>query len=91
MPGKAPLSPPLVHPTPYSRVATSPPSAGSSINTSAVPSLTSGSYADSVSGDHESFNSGTHGVDLIDMMSSRLSTAVDSLPLDKSLARQAHT
>ena len=91
MPGKTQISPPLVQPTPYSRIATSPPSAGSSINTSAVPSLTSGSYANSVSGDHESFNSGAQGVDLIDMMSSRLSTAVDSLPLDRNLARQAQT
>ncbi len=91
MPGKAPLSPSLVKPTPYSRIATSPPSAGSSVNTSAVPSLTSGSYAGSASGDYENGSSGAHGVDLIDMMNNRLSSAVNPLPLDRSLARQAQT
>lgn len=91
MPGKSQLSPPLVKPTPYSRIATSPPSAGSSVNTSNVPSLTSGSYAGSASGDYENSSSGAHGVDLIDMMTNRMSTAVNPLPMDRSLARQAQT
>jgi hypothetical protein len=88
MPGKSPVSPPLMKPSaPYSRIATSPPSAGSSVNSSAVPSLTSGSYAES--GDHDTSSMGTHGVDLMEMMSTRLNTAVNPLPLDKNLARQA--
>ena len=91
MPGKSQLSPPLVKPSPYSRIATSPPSAGSSVNTSNVPSLTSGSYAGSASGDYENSSSGAHGVDLIDMMTNRMSTAVNPLPMDRSLARQAQT
>ncbi|MCJ1408754.1 hypothetical protein MMC19_002830 [Ptychographa xylographoides] len=92
MPGKSQHLPLAAgKPIPYRRAAISPPSAGSSVNTSAVPSLTSGSYAGSAFGDHDRSDSGAHGVDLLDMMSSRLSTAIDPLPLDRSLARQAQT
>ncbi|MCJ1477377.1 hypothetical protein MMC13_006048 [Lambiella insularis] len=91
MPGKSPYYAPIAKPAPYTRAAISPPSAGSSVNTSAVPSLTSGSYVGSASGGHDGSDSGAHGVDLIDMMSNRLSNAVNPLPLDRSLARQAQT
>lgn len=91
MPGKSPYYTSVAKPAPYTRATISPPSAGSSVNTSAVPSLTSGSYAGSASGDHDSSDSGAHGVDLIDMMSTRLGNAVNPLPLDRSLARQAQT
>lgn len=80
-----------MHPVSYSRVALSPPQAGSSANTSAVPSLTSGSYAGSSAGDSDSSNGGVSGIDLVELMNDRLSNAVDPLPLDRSLARQAQT
>ena len=80
--------PPPVAPASYSRIATSPPSAGSSVRTSAVPSLTSGSYAGSHSDVYEST---APAVDLMDMMTDRLSSAVNPLPMDKSIARQAQT
>ncbi len=91
VPGKSPYNPPLHHPTPHSRVAVSPPQAGSSANTSAVPSLTSGSYAGSTAGDSDSSNGGVSGIDLVELMNDRLSNTVDPLPLDRSLARQAQT
>ncbi|KAI4164536.1 MAG: hypothetical protein LQ342_001849 [Letrouitia transgressa] len=91
VPGKSPKSSLPMHPAPYNRVAVSPPQGGSSINTSAVPSLTSGSYAGSTNGDSDSSHSGTSGIDLVEMMNDRLSNAVDPLPLDRSLARQAQT
>ena len=90
VPGKAHQNLPM-HQAQYSRVAVSPPQAGSSANTSAVPSLTSGSYAGSTAGDSESSNSGVSGIDLVELMNDRLSTAVDPLPLDRGLARQAQT
>ncbi|KAL8934871.1 MAG: hypothetical protein Q9216_005693 [Gyalolechia sp. 2 TL-2023] len=90
VPGKSPQNLPM-HQAQYSRVAVSPPQAGSSANTSAVPSLTSGSYAGSTAGDSESSNGGVSGVDLVELMNDRLSTAVDPIPLDRSLARQAQT
>ncbi|KAL8878243.1 MAG: hypothetical protein Q9198_003904 [Flavoplaca austrocitrina] len=91
VPGKSPYNPPLHHPTPHSRGAVSPPQAGSSANTSAVPSLTSGSYAGSTAGDSDSSNGGVSGIDLVELMNDRLSNTVDPLPLDRSLARQAQT
>ncbi|KAL9579640.1 MAG: hypothetical protein Q9212_004995, partial [Teloschistes hypoglaucus] len=91
VPGKAPHNPPFSHPSPYTRVGISPPLPGSSANTSAVPSLTSGSYAGSTGGDSESSNGGASGIDLVELMNDRLSNAVDPLPLDRSLARQAQT
>ncbi|KAL8804219.1 MAG: hypothetical protein Q9182_002673 [Xanthomendoza sp. 2 TL-2023] len=90
VPGKSPYNPPM-HPSPYSRVAVSPPQAGSSVNTSAVPSLTSGSYAGSAAGDSDNPNGGVSGIDLVELMNDRLSNAVDPLPLDRSLAKQAQT
>ncbi|MCJ1449291.1 MAG: hypothetical protein MMC23_009811 [Stictis urceolatum] len=75
----------------YTRPVVSPPSASSSVKTSAVPSLTSGSYTRSSSSDQESSVHGGHSVDLIDMMTDRLGSAIDPLPLDRSLARQAQS
>ncbi|KAL8740575.1 MAG: hypothetical protein Q9184_008471, partial [Pyrenodesmia sp. 2 TL-2023] len=89
VPGKSPQSLPM-HQASYSRVAVSPPQAGTSATSSAVPSLTSGSFAGSSAGDSES-NGGTSGVDLVELMNDRLSNAVDPIPLDRSLARQAQT
>ncbi|MCJ1252774.1 hypothetical protein MMC24_000580 [Lignoscripta atroalba] len=91
MPGKSPYYHPAPPPATYNRVSMSPPSAGSSVNTSAVPSLTSGSYAGSTSGDYESSNGGTSGVDLVELMNDRLSGAINPMPLDRSLVRQAQT
>lgn len=69
----------------------SPPEASSSVNTSAVPSLTSSTYGGSAASDYDSSHSGSSGVDLIDMLNDRLSNAVDPIPLDRSLAKQAQT
>jgi len=91
MPGKSQHYVPPVQQGPYSRPAISPPSAGSSVNSSAVPSLTSDSYTGSSSGDHDLSSGGARGVDLIEMMTDRLSSAVNPLPMDRSLARQAQT
>ncbi|MCJ1335092.1 hypothetical protein MMC09_000358 [Bachmanniomyces sp. S44760] len=78
--------------SPYSgRMAVSPPEAGSSVNTSAVPSLTSGSYVGSNPADYESSHAGAASVDMVDMMHVRLSSAINPLPLDRSLVRQAQT
>lgn len=88
VPGKSPQNLPMHQPS-YNRVAASPPQAGSSAASSAVPSLTSGSYAGSSAGDDS--NVGTSGVDLVELMNDRLSNAVDPIPLDRSLARQAQT
>ncbi|KAL8960619.1 MAG: hypothetical protein Q9193_002705 [Seirophora villosa] len=90
VPGKAPQNLPM-HQASYSRVAVSPPQAGSSVNSSAVPSLSSGSYAGSTAGDSESSNGAASGVDLVELMNDRLGSAVNPLPLDRSLARQAQT
>lgn len=88
MPGKSSYYAPPAYPAPYKSIAVSPPQPGSSVNTSAVPSLTSGSYAGS---DHDSSNAGASGIDLVEMLNDRLSIAVDPLPLDRTLARQAQT
>ncbi len=90
VPGKSSQYTPLARSTPYSRPAISPPQPGSSANTSAVPSLTSGSYSGSAPADENS-NTGASGVDLIELLNDRLSNAVDPLPLDRSLAKQAQT
>ena len=89
MPGKSPnyTAPAPAYPAPYGRVPVSPPQPGSSVNTSAVPSLTSGSYA----GSDASSNGCASGVDLVEMLNDRLSNAVNPLPLDRSLAQQAQT
>ncbi|KAL9054522.1 MAG: hypothetical protein Q9206_003503 [Seirophora lacunosa] len=90
VPGKAPQNLPM-HQASYSRVAVSPPQAGSSVNSSAVPSLSSGSYAGSTAGESDSSNGAASGVDLVELMNDRLGSAVNPLPLDRSLARQAQT
>ncbi|KAI4125672.1 MAG: hypothetical protein L6R35_003126 [Caloplaca aegaea] len=90
VPGKSPQNLPM-HQASYSRVAVSPPQPGSSPNSSAVPSLTSGSYAGSSAGDYDSSNGPASGVDLVELMNDRLGSAVNPLPLDRSLARQAQT
>jgi len=87
MPGKqAYYSPPMTHQVPYARPIISPPTPGSSVNTSAVPSLTSGSQSGEDNVPH-----GASGIDLVEMLNDRLSNAVDTLPLDRSLVRQAQT
>lgn len=79
MPSKLPSYTAHAQPLPYCRPAISPPSVASSVNTSAVPSLISG----------EDSPSNATSVDLMDMMTERLSNAVNPVPLDRSLARQA--
>ena len=91
VPGKSPYYTPPTRTASYSRVSMSPPEAGSSMNTSAVPSLTSSTYGGSAASDYESSHGGSSGVDLIDMLNDRLSNAVDPIPLDRSLAKQAQT
>ena len=93
MPSKSPYYTPLApsQPLPYSRISMSPTSAGSSVNTSAVPSLTSGSCAGSSCGEHENSSGGAGSIDLVEMMTNRLSLAIDPLPMDRSLAQQAQT
>lgn len=87
MPGKQPYySPPMTHQVPYARPIISPQTPGSSVNTSAVPSLTSGSQTGEDNVPH-----GASGIDLVEMLNDRLSNAVDTLPLDRSLVRQAQT
>ena len=81
---------PLSPPAPLRRTAISPPQPGSSVASSAVPSLTSGSYASSATGD-DSSTGGAPGVDLVELLNDRLSNAVNPLPVDRSLARQAQT
>ena len=88
VPGKGVHYTALTHPSPYHRPSVSPPQPGSSVNTSAVPSLTSGSYAGSASSDYEHGHGVSSGVDLLDMLNDRLATAIDPLPLDRSMARQ---
>ncbi|KAL8795633.1 MAG: hypothetical protein Q9195_001871 [Heterodermia aff. obscurata] len=81
---------PLSQPAPLRRTTISPPQPGSSVASSAVPSLTSASYASSATGD-ESSTGGASGVDLVELLNERLSNAVNPLPVDRSLARQAQT
>ena len=91
MPGKSARHTTLSQAPPYHRPSVSPPQPGSSVNTSAVPSLTSGSYAGSTASDYEQGHGGPSGVDLLDMLNDRLATAIDPLPLDRSMAKQAQT
>ncbi|KAF2012020.1 hypothetical protein BU24DRAFT_353034 [Aaosphaeria arxii CBS 175.79] len=77
----------------YVRVSVSPPEAPESVTTSGVasyePSATSSSYAASAS-DYDS-SASTTGVDLMEYMGNRLNGALDPVPLDRSLAKQAQT
>lgn len=91
VPGKSPYYTPPARTPIYSRVSMSPPEASSSVNTSAVPSLTSSTYGGSAASDYDSSHGGSSGVDLIEMLNDRLSNAVDPIPLDRSLAKQAQT
>lgn len=84
------------HHAAYNRISGSPPEGAESVTTSGVPSYdplaTSSSYAGSASDYDSSASSGAApGVDLLDYMSERLNGAVDPLPLDRSLAKQAQT
>lgn len=71
----------------------SPPEAPESVTTSGVPSYepsaTSSSYAGSAS-EYESSGAAS-GVDLMEYMGDRLNGALDQMPLDRSLAKQAQT
>lgn len=77
----------------YGRVSGSPPEAPDSVTTSGVPSYepsaTSSNYAGSAS-DYDS-SSGVASVDLLDYMGSRLNGSFNTIPLDRSLAKQAQT
>ncbi|KAH8727922.1 hypothetical protein GQ44DRAFT_610598 [Phaeosphaeriaceae sp. PMI808] len=77
----------------YGRVSASPPEGPESATTSGVPSYepsaVSSNYAGSAS-DYESTNMAT-SVDLIDYMGNRLNGSFDSMPLDRSLVKQAQT
>ena len=88
VPRKQPHQPALVpsH-APYSRAAASPPSAGTSVATSAVPSLTNGETGSRDGYEHAS--AGAHSVDLTEMLNERVSTVVNPVPLDRNIARQA--
>ena len=88
VPRKQPPQPALApsH-APYSRAAASPPSAGSSVATSAVPSLTNGETGGRDG--HEYSSVGHNSVDLTDMLHERVGTVVDPVPLDRNIARQA--
>ena len=85
MPAKQASKLPVAYPAPYSRVAVPSPQRGSSANTSAVPSLTS----DSGSNSSDCGDSGSSGIDLVELLNDKLSTTVSPLPLDRSLAQQA--
>ncbi|MCJ1455623.1 hypothetical protein MMC28_005978 [Mycoblastus sanguinarius] len=89
MPGKTPSKVPLAYPAPYSRIAISTTQRGASANSSAVPSLTSDSGSNS--SDNEGSNGGASGIDLVELLNDKLSTTVDRVPLDRSLAKQAQT
>ena len=89
-----PQKPGYYQPTPhhgYGRVSVSPPEAPDSVTTSGVPSYepsaTSSSYAGSAS-EYDS-SASTTGVDLMEYMGDRINGAFNSMPLDRSLAKQA--
>ncbi len=87
---------PAPHHAAYSRISVSPPEAADSVTTSGVPSYdpsaTSSQYAGSASDYDSSASSGAAaGVDMLEYMSDRLTGAIDPLPLDRSLAKQAQT
>ena len=100
VPSKGPIGVrPAYHPMPF-RPAGSPPGASasyaSSINTSAVPSLTHGSsrhgYAGSTGSEHDSSSTGgATSVDLLGLMTERVGHAVNPLPMDRGIAVQAQT
>ncbi|OAL52040.1 hypothetical protein IQ07DRAFT_401355 [Pyrenochaeta sp. DS3sAY3a] len=77
----------------YGRVAASPPEAPDSVTTSGVPSYepsaTSSNYAGSAS-DYDS-SSNVASVDLLDYMGNRLNGSFNTMPLDRSLVKQAQT
>ena len=74
-------------PAVYPRLSSSPPERAESVTTAGGTFSTTGSsYAGS-----ESESSGAAGLDLLDYMHERLSTTIDPLPLDRSLAKQAQT
>ena len=79
----------------YGRMSVSPPEAAESVATSGGPSYdpsaTSSSYAGSASDYEASTNGSTSSIDLLEYMNDRLSGAVDPVPLDRSLAKQAQT
>ena len=86
--GKSPSKIPVAYPAPYKYVTPSPRHGGSSVNTSAVPSLVS----DSGSGaSARSSDGGMSDVDLLDMLDIKLSHSVKPEPLDRGMAKQAQT
>ncbi|KAI9674123.1 MAG: hypothetical protein M1817_001941 [Caeruleum heppii] len=81
----------------YRTTSVSPPEAADSVTTG-VPSFTnsasSSHYAGSASAadyDAGSSSGGASGIDLMDLLSDRLTTAIDPIPLDRNIATQAQT
>src|SRR5579862_7085915 len=83
----------------YRHTSVSPPEAPASSTTSGlhshIPSYsnsaTSSSYAGSASGEYDPSSPATGGVDLVALLSDRLTGSFDPIPLDRSLATQAQT
>ncbi|KAI9783967.1 MAG: hypothetical protein M1839_002912 [Geoglossum umbratile] len=83
----------------YRHASVSPPEAPASSTTSGLHShlpsysnsATSSSYAGSASGEYDSSSPAAGGVDLVALLSDRLTGAFDPIPLDRSLATQAQT
>ena len=82
------------HASIYGRMSVSPPEAPESVTSggpSYDPSATSSSFSGSASDYDSSSNGSATSIDLLEYMNDRLSGAVDPLPLDRSLAKQAQT
>lgn len=80
----------------YSHLSASPPEVADSVTTTSGgasydPTGTSSSYAASASDYDASASSGAASVDLMDYMGDRLHGAFNTMPLDRSLAKQAQT
>lgn len=82
------------HASIYGRMSVSPPEAPDSVTSggpSYDPSATSSGYAGSASDYDASSNGSATSIDLLEYMNDRLTAVVDTLPLDRSVAKQAQT
>lgn len=77
---------PYPQPSPYSRSTLAPPERAESLTTTGGTFSAGSSYAGS-----DTDSTGVAGIDLLDYMHDRLSSTIDPLPLDRSLATQAQT
>ncbi|KAH0556216.1 hypothetical protein GP486_005854 [Trichoglossum hirsutum] len=79
----------------YQHGTLSPPEAPASATTSGVPSYSnstsSSDYAASATGEYDSSSPAAGGVDFAALLSDRLTSAFDPIPLDRNLATQAQT